>query len=170
MKEKITVFINNLILYDYILFGSVLFLFLLFMIFGILLRKRVFFASIFILLAFILLLAGPTLGYIKMHEYLFKNSITLVSQKKLTFTQAIVLKGKLTNQSKKNFSLCKITASVYKVKKNKWKNYIYKLKPFQEMTILRENISSGETINFKMIIEPFTYARDYNISLKAKCK
>lgn len=170
MKEKIATFINELIIYDYILFGSVLFLFLLFMIFGILLRKRAFFASIFILIAFGILFVGPTLGYIKLHEYLFKHKIVLISQKRLHFTQAVVVKGSLTNLSKKTFSSCKITASAYKVKKNKIKNYIYKFKPFQEMSIIKEDIAVGETIDFKIIVEPFTYSRDYNISLKAKCR
>jgi hypothetical protein len=170
MKEKITAFINNLILYDYILFGAALFLFLLFIIVGILLRRKIFFASIFIILAFASLSVGPVVGYIKLHEYLFKHTIVMTSQKKLHFTPAVIVKGKLTNESKKTFSKCKITAAAYKVTKNKYKNYLYKFKPFKEMSILEENIAVGETIDFKIIIEPFTYSKDYNISLKADCR
>lgn len=170
MKEKITAFINELILYDYILFGSVFVFFILFVIFGIMLRRRVFFAVIFVLLGFSIFILGPTLGYIKMHEYLFKNTITLLSQKKLTFTQAVVVKGTLTNDTKRDFQSCKITASAYKVGSNELKNIVNKLKPFANMSIIEYEVPANQSIEFKIIIEPFTYEKDYNISIGADCK
>jgi len=170
MKAKITAFIDGLITYDYILFGSVFALFILFIILGIVLRKKISFAIFLILLAFVILLAGPTVGYIKMHEYIFKNSVEIISQKKLTFTQAVVVKGKLTNESKQNFKSCKITANAHKVSKKKLKTYLYSFKAFKKMSILENDIAVGETREFKIIVEPFTYSKDYNISLGAKCR
>lgn len=170
MSSKITTFIDNLIIYDYILFGAVFFLFILFIILGIVLRKKPFFAVIFILLGFATLLLGPTLGFFKMHELLFKNKTQLLSQKKLQYSEAVVVKGSVTNESKRNFSSCKITASAYGVSSNALKNYLKKLKPFQKMSILEEDIAKSETREFKIIVEPFRYSRDYNISLKADCR
>ena len=170
MKAKITAFIDSLILYDYILFGSVFVLFILFIILAIILRKKVFLAVFLFLFSFLLLILGPTLGYIKMHEYLFKNSTTLLSQKKLEFVEAIVVKGSLSNESKFDFSSCLITAKVHKSSKNSFKKYLYQFKSIKKMSILQEDIARGETINFKLIVEPFTYSKDYNISLGAKCK
>ncbi len=170
MKAKITAFINELITYDYILFGGVFVLFVLFLILGIVLRRKVGIAVIFVLFAFIILFVGPTLGYVEMHKYLFKSSVELKSQKKLTFTNAIVVKGILKNESKKNFKSCKITAKIYKVSKNKLKTYIYSLKAIKKMTISQNNIMIGDSKGFKMIIEPFTYSKDYNISLSSRCK
>lgn len=170
MKEQIRAFIDGLIPLDYLLFGGSFVLFILLMILGILLRKKLLLALLLILLSFSILLLGPTLGYIKMHEHLFKNSVTMTSQKKLTYTKAIVLKGTLKNESKRNFSSCKIKASVYAVTSNKYKNYLKKLKPFQNASIVLEEIGVGQTKEFKMFIEPFTYSRDYNISLGADCK
>ena len=161
---------NELITYDYILFGSVFVLFVLFIILGIVLRKKIFLAIFLIFLAFIILFAGPTIGYMKMHEFLFKNSVELISQKKLSFTKAVVLKGKLRNESKYFFSSCKITAEAYKVSKKKLKTFIYSFKSFKKMSILEHDVAVGETREFKMIIEPFTYSKDYNISLGARCK
>jgi hypothetical protein len=37
------------------------------------------------------------------------------------------------------------------------------------MSILEEEIPKGTQREFKIIIEPFTYAGDYNISLEADC-
>ncbi len=170
MKEKITTFIDNLIIYDYILFGSVFVLFILFIVLGIILRKRIALAVFLIFLAFATLLLAPTLGYVEMHKFLFKNTITLTSQKRLEFTQAIVVKGSITNNSKFNFNSCKITARAYKVSKNKYKNYILKFKTIKKASIVEENITKGQTRDFKLFIEPFTYSKDYNISLGAKCK
>ena len=170
MKEKLTAFIEGLITLDYLLFGGVFILFILFIIFGILLRKKIALALLFILLAFGILLAGPTLGYIKLHEYLFKNTTKLISQKKLNFTEAVVVKGSVTNESKKNFQSCKITASAYAVTSNEYKNYLKKFKPFINMSINEYDIKKGETREFKIIVEPFTYSRDYNISLGADCR
>ena len=170
MKHKITAFIDGLISYDYILFGASFGLFILFIILSILLRKKIGFAIFFILLGFSIFLLGPSLGYVKMHEYLFKNTTQLLSQKKLSFSEAVIVKGSITNDSKKHFKSCKITASAYKITKNKYKNYLYKFKPFKKMSIIEEDIDKGKTREFKIIVEPFTYSRDYNISLGAKCK
>jgi hypothetical protein len=170
MKVKIQDFVDGLITYDYILFGTVLLLFVLFIILGILLRKKLTLAIFFVLLAFATFLLGPTLGYLELHKFLFKNETVLISQKRLHFTQAVIVKGKITNKSNLNFKSCKIRANAYKITKNKYKNYIYKLKPFQKMSIIEKGIKRGETREFKIIVEPFTYKRDYNISLEASCR
>ena len=170
MKLKIQNFIDGLIPYDYILFGSVLALFVLFIVLAILLRKKITLAIFLVLLAFATFLLGPTLGYVAMHKFLFKNHTELISQKKLNFSQAVVVKGTITNDSNFDFKSCRITASAYKVTSNRYKNYIYKLKPFKKMSISEEDIKKGETREFKIIVEPFTYKRDYNISLGANCK
>lgn len=163
-------FIDSLITQDYILFGSVFFLFLFFIITAILLRNRLKTAVFFVLLAFSIVVLGPTYGYVKLHNYLFKNKVELLDQKKLSFVEAVVVRGKLTNISKRDFSECKVTASAHKVTSNTFKNYIYELKPFQNMSIVTESILIGETKEFKIIVEPFRYEYKYNISLEADCK
>lgn len=170
MKEKIDAFIQGLIVYDYILFGSVFILFILFIVLSLLSKRKVGISVFFVLLSFSILLLGPTLGYIKMHQFLFKNSVELISQKKLTFVKAIVVKGTLKNESKLDFTSCKITANAYKVTGNALKDFIYQFKPLSNMSILEDSIHKGESREFKIIIEPFTYAKDYNISIGAKCK
>ena len=152
------------------LFAAVFVLFILFIILSILLRKKVVLALIFLILAFGTLLLGPSFGYIEMHKYLFKNTIVLESQKKLSFSEAVVVKGKITNESKLNFSSCKITASAYKVTSNEYKNYLLKFKPFKKSSITTPEIPKGSSYEFKLFIEPFTYKKDYNISLGADCK
>ena len=88
----------------------------------------------------------------------------------MTFTSAIVVKGSVKNESQFDFEKCRITASVHKVSKNELRNYFYTLKSLKNMSIWEEDIPKGETRTFKIIVEPFTYKRDYNISLKASCE
>jgi hypothetical protein len=170
MKEQLQEFINGLIVYDYILFGASLALFVLFIILAILLRKSLFAALLFVLFSIVSLFLGPTLGYIEMHNYLFKNSVTVTMQKRLKFSEAIVVKGVIKNLSKRNFKSCKITAKIYRVDANKYKNYIYRLKPLQKMSILQEDIQKGTSKDFKIIVEPFRYKKDYNVSVEASCR
>ena len=170
MKYKITAFFHGLITYDYILFGGVFILFLMLMVLAILLRKKLGLSIFIILLSFGVLFTGPTIGYVKLHDFIFENEVTLLSQKKLSFTPAIVIKGTLKNSSKKDFKNCKISANVHKVSKNEFKNYLYSFKIIQKVSMLEFNIKQNETRAFKMIVEPFSYKRDYNISLKASCE
>jgi len=170
VKAKVSAFIEGLIPLDYVLFGTSFVLFILFIVIALLLRRRILLSLLFILLSFSSLIVAPTFGYIKLHEYLFKNSIKLTAQKKLTFTEALIVKGILKNESKKNFKSCKITASVYAVTKNKYKNYLKKLKPFKKMSIVEEGISVAQTRAFKIIVEPFSYSKDFNVSIGADCR
>lgn len=170
MKSKITTFINELIFYDYILFGSVFCLFILFIVLSLLLRRKIAMSIFLALSAFMILFLGFTLGYVQMHQFLYKNTTTLLSQKKLTFTKAIVVKGEITNNSKFDFKSCKITAAAYKVTGNKMKDFLFKFKPIREGSVVQTDILKAQSKEFKLFIEPFTYSKDYNISVKGKCK
>ncbi len=168
--QRVSEFIQNLILYDYILFGSLLALFLLFVILGIVFRRKLSLALSLIFFAFMLLLGGATFGYTAMHDYLFKNEITLLSQKKLSFTQAAVVYGTLKNLSNRDFKSCKVSATAYRVSGNALKDYVRRLKPIANMSIVEEDIPIGAEREIKIIIDPFTYGGDYNVTLGADCR
>ena len=170
MTEKITIFLNGLITYDYILFGGVFTLFLLLIILGIMQRDKIVLALFLIVSSFIILSVGSIVGYIQMHNYLFKTTSSITSQKKLTYSQAVVVYGVVKNTSELDFKSCKITANAYKVTGNALKDYLFKFKPFKKMSILEHDILKGDEREFKVILEPFTYAKDYNISIGANCR
>jgi hypothetical protein len=170
MKEKITTFIDGLIMYDYILFGSSFFLFIVFIILALVLRKKLLLSIFLVLLSFSILLIGPTYGYKMMHLYLYKNSVNITSQKQLQFVEAIVLKGSINNESEFDFKSCKITANIHRSSSNSFKNYLYKFRTIKKMSIQIENIQKSQSKGFKMIIEPFKYKKKYEIDVKAECK
>lgn len=170
MKEKITAFIAELITYDYILFGSSFVLFIIFFILGIVARKKTLLAILLFILSFGTLFLAPTLGYVQMHTYLFKNSVELTSEKKLSFTEAIVIYGTLKNESNFDFKSCKVTATIYRATGNKYKDYLYLFKPIIKMSIVEQEINKSQTREFKLIVEPFVYTKEYTIALGANCK
>lgn len=170
MKEKAIAFIHGLIEYDYILFGGVFVVFLLFIILAIIFRNKTGVAVFFFLLSLAVLFLAPPLGYIQMHKLLFKKELKLTEQKKLHFLDAVVVKGVLSNTSKFDFSTCRVSASVFKTSKNFLRNYIYKFKPLQTTSTTIQDIKQQQSADFKIIVEPFRYTGDYNVSLEADCK
>jgi hypothetical protein len=170
MKNKINAVLDALIVQDYILFASVFVLFLLLMILAIVLRAKKNISRLIVSIAFLILILGPTLGYIEMHKYLFKSDVELVDEQKLEFTKAIVVHGKLSNSSKLNFKSCRIVATAYRKTPNEYKNYILRLKPLQKSSIVIQDIKKDEIKEFKMFIEPFTYTKEYEVNLESSCK
>lgn len=170
MTGVLTTFMDELIIYDYILFGSLFALFILLIILSIVLRDKKTLAIFLIFISFTLLILGCTFGYIKMHEFLYANTTSIVSQKKLTYTKAVIVEATVKNISKFDFKSCKITVKAYKVSENPLKNYLFSFNPFNKMSIVEHDIPRGQEREIELIIEPFVYTKDYNISVGASCK
>ena len=170
LKNFINSFISTLHTYDYIIFSISLALFILLLVLAILLKEKTKTSLFLVLSSFVILIAGPIGGYKYIHTTLFKNEISNLVVKKLEFSQALVIKGELTNLGKQNFKKCKIKVKAFKGSNNFFEEFVYALKPFQKMTIIKEEtLDINQSIEFKMILEPFTYSKEYNISVKAAC-
>lgn len=171
MKAKITDFIHHLLIYDYLLFGGIILAFLLILILAILLRNRLGLAVFLVIFAFGVLTAGPVIGYIQLHNYLFRNTAKAEQVKKLEFTEALLVRGTITNGSKRPFAECTLHAGVHKVKHNRYIDPIYPYIPFKKSSLhVAGPVQGGETMPFKLIIEPFRYTGDFNVTLKADCR
>lgn len=170
MHTTLNSFLDSLLIYDYLLFAGSFIFFIFFVVLGLVYRHKIYLAMFLVTLAFCILILGPIFGYIHIHNYFYYNEISLTSQKKLQFTQAVVVKGELKNLSKLHFNRCLISASAYKVSGNKYKDFLLKFNPFQKSSIVEYDIPQDHMIDFKIIIEPFVYSGDYNISVEASCQ
>ena len=170
MKAKILEFIHELTNYDYILFAALFVIFLLLLICTLLLRKKRFLGSFMLILSLGVLFGGPVVGYIQLHEYLYKNSSKITQIKALEFTPALVVIGSVTNESQRDFSTCKINVNIFKVAHNEILDAIFPLNPFETMQVIENDITQGETRDLKIIVEPFNYKQDYNLSLGVHCR
>ena len=170
MKEKLLAFLHTLTVYDFIYFGAVFLLFVLLILLTLLLRKKITLALFVLLLAILDLAIGLTFGFGFFHDYIFKNSITVTKAKKLHFMQAVVIEGKLKNESKFDFKSCRLTATIYKETHNKYKDLLFRLKPLKSSTLTLKSIPKGADVDFKFLIEPFSYKKDINVSVEGVCK
>jgi hypothetical protein len=171
MKAQITDFIHHLLIYDYLLFGGIFLLFLLLLILAIVVRKKMVLAVFLVFLAFGVLTAGPVVGYTLLHQYLFKHHITIRDVKALEFTEALLIKGDINNTSKRPFLECDLYAGVYKVTHTPYIDQLYPYFPFKKSSLkIVKTIKPGESESFKLFVEPFRYTKDYNLTLKAKCR
>ncbi len=169
LRSTILSFVESLHDYDYILFAISGALFFLILLLAIILRKKTGFSLLLVLLAFIIIISGPIVGYNYIHSTIFKTEINDLTIKELEFSEAVVIKGTLTNLGKQSFKKCTISSKAYKGATNFLEELVYPLKPFQKMSILKKDINMSESVDFKMILEPFTYSKEYNISIKANC-
>lgn len=171
MKARIQDFIQNLIPYDYFLFGGIIILFILLLTLAIVLRHKLGVAIFIVLIAFAVLTVAPIAGYMAMHHQLFKNKITLHEIKALEFTEALLIKGDINNTSKRPFKECTLYAGVSKVTPNPYLNRLYPLIPFKKSSMtVHQPISPGESVPFKLFVEPFRYTKKYNVTVKAECR
>ena len=170
MKEKLLAFLHTLTLYDYIYFGAVFLIFILLILATLLLRHKITLALFILLLAILDISIGPTFGFSLFHNYLFKKNITITKAKKLHFVKAVVIEGKLKNESKFNFKTCRLNATIYKETHNKYKNLLFRLKPLKHATLVVKDIKKGSETKFKFLVEPFNYKKDIDVSVDGVCK
>ena len=98
------------------------------------------------------------------------RNLELISQKRLSYTDALVVDFNLKNLSKKSFGRCNIRLKFYYPSENKLKNAINKFKPFLKENIIFEGqIAAGESRRISGAIEGFRAARDYNITTASEC-
>ncbi len=170
VKSSIQSLIHSFHLYDYILFGVSAGLFLLILLLAIVLRHRTVVSLMLILFAFIVIVTGPVAGYLFIHNTLYKTEISELVIKKLEFSEAVLIKGVLNNHGKQPFHSCTIKASAYRGANNMLEELIFPLKPFMKTSIIQnKQLDVNASSDFKLLLEPFTYSKEYNISVKATC-
>lgn len=170
MKATILHFINALTFYDYLLFGGILFFFLFFLILAILFHRKLALAVTLIVTAFILLITSP-FSYIAMHTYFFKHSITLTTVQDLEFTDALLIRGNINNTSKQTFHECTIMFGISKVSSIKPLNKIYPYIPFRRKTlVISKTIKPHQEESFKLLIEPFSYSKNFSVIAWGVCR
>ncbi|HEX5710688.1 MAG TPA: DUF2393 family protein [Sulfuricurvum sp.] len=170
MKTKILDFIHTLSLYDYLLFGGILFFFLLFIILALLLHHRLKIAIALIVMAFLLITIAPFSGYLLLHKTLYNHTLTLTTVQDLQFSDALLLRGDLSNTSNQTFNECTITFGVSKTSSMKLLTKMYPYTPFQtQRLILKGPIKPNETRNFKLLIEPFNYPKKFSVTARGIC-
>ncbi len=171
MKQKLLDFFHSLSTYDYIFYISAIVVFVVLILLILLLRKRVMLSLFLLLVAILEISLVPTFGHSYFHnEILYKNDINITKIKRLHYVDAVLIEGRLKNSSKLYFKSCKIKAVLTRDRHNKLLNAILKLKPIKSSSIYLQDIDINSSKNFRLLIEPFRYKKDFLVDVSGICK
>ena len=169
-RHIITTFLKTLSFYDYIGFFLSLFIFILFIVLALMLRKHTKRSLFLLFLGFTTLFAGPVMIHKVIKNTLFLSEVTLSEMKQLHYSDTLLIKGKIDYKGKKEANHCEIKANIYKQGANVVKDFVYKLKAYRSgKQKIDKLFSQGDSENFKIVIEPFRYQGDYNMTLESGC-
>lgn len=170
IKATILDFFNTLSVYDYVGFILTIVLFTLFLILALLLRRRTKLSMFFVLIAFTFFFVGPSAAHIFVKKTIFKSNPILSEVKKLVYSDTLLIKGSLLYVGKKDANHCRIEANLHKHSENSLKDFAYDLKSFRSGSqMIDQKFTKGDSVDFKIVIEPFSYQGDYNITVHSGC-
>lgn len=170
MKTTILAFIHTLGLYDYLLFGGILFFFLLFLILAILVRHKLALAISFVVFGFLMLVTAP-IQYMLLHKYLYKHTLTLTTVQDLSFSEALLIRGDINNTSSMPLKECTLYIGISQTSPIKILNKLYPYTPFRIQKLkLEETILPHESKDFKLLVEPFSYPKRFQVTARGVCK
>jgi hypothetical protein len=164
-------FFQHLHTYDYFAFAWIAILFILFIILAVKFRQKYVLAVFLTLIGFIVLTIGPLASNYYLHQnYLYKNKVDLETSKKLQFSKSLLLTGNIQNLGQENFIGCLMKIKIIKPENGYYQQLENSFKPIKKKSILLDmNLSINENRKFRLLVEPFNYKKEFNISLNAEC-
>ena len=171
LKSSILQYIQHMGPYDYAAYAWLIILFFVMILLAIIVaRKNALLSIVITLISLLLLFVGPFILKHYLDIYL-RPSITKSTEiKKLTFSNTLIVKGHITNISKKTFFTCRVDIDVIKNSNSDIKNFLYKLKPLLKKTMFIDKpIEVNATEEFDVVFNNYTYKKDVNISMNSVC-
>lgn len=170
LRTLLVDFTKSLTNYDYIGFILALVLFVLFLVLALILRRRVKLALFLSMLSFLSLFSLPVAMHLLVKKTLFKNEAKIELVKKLHYSDTLLIKGTLFYKGSYEAKHCKVEVAVHKKDQGFFKDLAYAIKPYKKgKWELDKAFSKGDTVSFKVVIEPYLYQGDYNLSLSSEC-
>ena len=171
LKESLLTYIDHLLIYDYMAFGwlILIFLLLLFLSLGIL-RKKPILALFLIIFDFCFLIIAPFAIKWYLDDKLRPNETETTLIKQLKYSDALIVEGNVTNNSKFDFVTCKTHVDILKDYKNEYKNKLSFINPLIKRSILLKTPpKKAEKVTFRIVISPFEYKADFNVTAYSEC-
>ena len=171
MQKYLIEYIGSFTFYDYLAYLWLIVLFFILIALSLLMIKRNVFITLFLVFfSFLILFFSPFGIKHILDSYVRKTSIELEKPRYLHFSKSLIISGKLTNDSKIDYNKCIIYIDILENSSNKYLNYVNRLKPLREKSIvINKKIEQGGDYSFRIVIDNFNLKDDYNISAKADC-
>ena len=171
--ERLKDFINNLTIYDYLVFGVLGLLFILFLILTILPRNPM--LRLFMLLITILtLIVGPFGVKFGLDSIIRKTELNISETKRLTFANTLIVVGNIKNLGKIDYKECKITTTVIPKSESIYLKYFNMfLKPlyksYDSIDLQGLPLKIDEDMDFRVSINNFTLTKDFEVDVRGSC-
>lgn len=172
LRQLVLFYVNHLYLVDYMLILLVFFLFTCVCLLCVFLRDKPVMALTIIAFNIILCFFVFLYGY-KFIDYQVRSRHSAISgQRKIHNPQALIVDFNITNTSKHNFEICKVTAKIYKDKLPQ-DNLLTEIKdkfiPYRKKSKELKNLNKNTTQFQRIAFENFTYENNYTIRMKSEC-
>lgn len=163
-------FFSTLSIYDYIGFFITVLLFFLCIVLALLLRHKTWISLLCIFFSFIFLFFGPVFTHQLLQNTFYKSEAKVLERKQLVYSDTLIIRGLLEYKGLKDASHCKLKALVHKQGGNMIRSFVNSIKSFRSVKKeIDQLMTKGDKIKFKMVIEPFNYQGDYNITMDVGC-
>lgn len=172
IKLSFLTYLRHLELYDYLALTWFIVTFVLLIIFAIVIAKRSSALSLLLIfLALIFFVVSPFAIKFKLNEALRTTHTEVLSTKKLTYSESLLVDATITNNSQKVFKRCLIQTKL--VKKNTSEGilaFINTLKPIANQSMLvQDPLKEGETLEHRTVFDNFSYPADVVAYISAEC-
>lgn len=172
LREIMLFYTTHLYLVDYMLILLVFFLFTCVLLLCVFLRHRPIVALFIIAFDIVICFLVYIYGYKLIDSEVRARKTAITDQKIIQSSNTLIVDFNITNASKKNFKICKITAKIFADKlpnDNIIEEYKKKFIPFRkksrEIQDLKKNATQFQRISF----ENFNYENNYTTRLISEC-
>ncbi len=171
LKQRILDYIHYLSIYDYIAFGWLFALLVCFLLLSVvLINKKPTLSTFFLFTVFLLMFVGPFILKYGLDGIVRKAFLKDQNSTELPFSKNLIVSGVIENRGKIEFHSCRVFVKVLKEDSNKYKQILNLFKPIRKKTLhLEQNISKGNSLNYKVVLDKFDYKYPYQVEQKVEC-
>lgn len=172
LKENLLFYVKYLYLVDYVFIIFVFFLFSSVLLLVVFLRNKpvigLFIIAIDIISCFFIFIYG----YNFIDNKVRNRQTNIVNQRIIHSSNSLIVDFNITNNSKKDFKICKVLAKIYKDPNNN-ENILFKYKdeltPFRQKSVILKNLNKDKTQIQRISFENFNLENNYSVRLKSEC-
>jgi hypothetical protein len=169
-KQFVLDYIADFLIYDYLAHGIVLILFFLLFAVSIIARKKILVAILIFFIAVLVLVFGPFVAKMAIDNTVRASKVSDLTYKQLIYIDDVIVKGKIHNRGKINFTQCEVDMSIIKPEENEYKQMLSDLKPIKKYRfVVNEKIKQNESYDFDFTITKFQIQK-YKLKAQSKCK
>ncbi len=171
IKARIADYLHHLTNYDYIAYGWLLGVLVGFLLLAIALAGRSPKTALFmIFLVLLLMVPGPFLMKYALDQTVRKTALTDLNTTQLSYAKNLIVLGKIENRGRIDMQGCRVFVDVVKQDPNKYKQFLYRLKPLRkQMLKIEKKLPKGGAMPYKIVFDNFDLKKKYNVIQSVEC-